>query len=56
MDNWLKSLAESYNQPLDNVKKYYEEKNLIDGLKEQLREEKTLEFLFSEASVTEKNK
>ena len=56
VDNWLKSLAESYNQPLDNVKKYYEEKNLIDGLKEQLREEKTLEFLFSEASVTEKNK
>lgn len=54
VDNWLKSLADSYNQPFEEVKKYYKEKDLIDGLKEQLREGKTLDFLLSEASVTEK--
>ncbi|MFQ5952954.1 MAG: trigger factor [Candidatus Omnitrophota bacterium] len=55
-DEWLKSLAQSYGQPFENVKKYYEEKDLIGGLKEQLREEKTLDFLLSEAVITEKNK
>ncbi|MGB3242736.1 MAG: trigger factor [Candidatus Omnitrophota bacterium] len=54
VDNWLKSLADSYNQPFEEVKKYYKEKDLTDGLKEQLREGKTLDFLLSEASVTEK--
>jgi trigger factor len=54
VDNWLKSLADSYNQPFEEVKKYYKEKDLIDGLKEQLREGKTLDFLLSEAAVTDK--
>jgi FKBP-type peptidyl-prolyl cis-trans isomerase (trigger factor) len=50
----LKSLADSYGQPFDNVKKYYQDHDLVGGLKEQLREEKTLDFLLSEAAVTEK--
>jgi trigger factor len=54
VEGWLKSLASSYNQPFENVKKYYEEKDLIGGLKEQLREEKTLDFLLSEAAINEK--
>ncbi len=54
MDNWLKSLADSYNQPFDNVKKYYQDHDLLGGLKEQLREEKTLDFLLAEAVITEK--
>ena len=53
-DDWLKALAASYGQPFENVKKYYEEHGLMDGLREQLTEEKTLDFLVEEAVVTEK--
>ena len=53
-DEWLKALAASLNRPFESVKKYYEEHDLIGGLNEQLREEKTLELLLDEASVTEK--
>jgi trigger factor len=56
VDTWLGALAANYNQSLDSVKKYYEEHDLIGGLREQLREDKTLDFLVSEATVTEKNK
>lgn len=55
IENWLRSLAGAYGQKFEDVKKYYEEKDLIDGLREQLREEKTLDFLLSEAAVTEKD-
>jgi trigger factor len=54
IEEWLKGLAASYSQKYEDVKKYYEEHNLMDGLKEQLREEKTLDFLVEEASVTGK--
>jgi trigger factor len=53
-DEWLKALASSLNRPYDNVRRYYEEHDLLGGLNEQLREEKTLAFLLEEASVTEK--
>ncbi|MDP8299042.1 MAG: trigger factor [Candidatus Tantalella remota] len=56
VDQWLSALAASYSQPVESVKKYYEEHDLINGLREQLREEKTLEYLLSEASVNEKSK
>lgn len=54
VDNWLRSLAGSYNQSFDSVKKYYQDNDLIGGLKEQLREERTLDFLLSEATITGK--
>lgn len=54
IDGWIKALAGSLNQPYDKVKKYYEEHDLMGGLAEQLREEKTLDFLVDEASVSEK--
>ncbi len=53
-DEWLKALAASLNRPFESVSKYYEEHDLIGGLNEQLREEKTLGFLLDEALVTEK--
>ncbi|MFH1553024.1 MAG: trigger factor [Candidatus Omnitrophota bacterium] len=56
VDNWLNALAASYSQSFEKVKKYYEEHDLIEGLKEQLREEKTLDFLFEEAVIKEKGK
>jgi len=51
VDDWIKSLAKNYNQPFDEVKKYYQEHDLVGGVKEQLREEKTLDFLLSEAVI-----
>ena len=54
IDDWLKTLAASYNKPFEEVKKYYEERDLIGGLKEQLREEKTLDLLLAEAVIGNK--
>lgn len=51
VESWIKSLAESYGKDVDEVKKYYQEHNLIEGLKEQLREDKALDFLLSEAVI-----
>ncbi len=53
IDNSIRSLAESYNKEFDEVRKYYEEHNLMGGVKEELREEKTLDLLLSEAEKTE---
>jgi trigger factor len=52
VDEWLKTMAAQYNQPFEDVKKYYEENNLTGGVREQLREDKTLDFLLAEAIVT----
>ncbi|MDD4956487.1 MAG: trigger factor [Candidatus Omnitrophica bacterium] len=54
LEDWFASMAMSYNQDVEKVREYYEKNDLVDGLKEQLREDKTLEFLLSEAAVTEK--
>lgn len=54
VDGWLNTLATSYNQPFDQVKKYYEEHDLLGGVKEQLKEEKTLELLLAEANISKK--
>jgi len=52
VDEWLRKIADSYGQSSDSVKKYYQENNLIGGVKEQLREDKTLDFLLKEATVS----
>lgn len=52
IDAWLQAMAQNYNQPLESVKKYYEEHDLLGGLVEQLREDKTLDLLVEEASIT----
>jgi len=52
VDEWLKAMAAQYNQPFEDVKKYYDENNLTGGVREQLREDKTLDFLLTEAIVT----
>ena len=54
VDRWLEEQAKAYSQPFENVKKYYTENDLIGGLKEQLREDKTLELLLQEATITTK--
>ncbi|MBU1784710.1 MAG: hypothetical protein KKG95_05170, partial [Candidatus Omnitrophica bacterium] len=52
VDEWLRNLATQYNQSFENVKKYYEKNDLIGGVREQLREDKTLDFLLAEAVIT----
>jgi len=54
VDDLLRSMADHYKQDFEDVKKYYEDNDLIGGLKEQISEEKTLDFLLSEAAVTVK--
>ncbi len=54
VDAWLESMSGYYNQEFDDVKKYYEEHDLLGGVEEQLREDKTLDFLLSEAAVSVK--
>jgi len=49
----LEDIGRLSNQSKDTVKEYYERNDLIDGLKEQLREEKTLDWLVSAALVEE---
>ena len=51
VDVWIAALAESYQKSFDEVKKYYKEHDLIDGLREQLGEEKTLDFLLEKADI-----
>ncbi len=54
VDERLKTMATQYNQSFEDIKKYYEENNLVGGVMEQLREDKTLDFLLAEAIVTGK--
>ena len=54
VDNWLKDLANYYGQKFEDVKKYYTEKDLLGGLMEQLREDKTLDHIISEAEINVK--
>ena len=50
------ALAKSYQQPFEQVKKYYGENDLMEGLREQLREDKAMVFLLSEAVISKKDK
>jgi len=51
VDLWFQSLAASFNKPLEEVKKYYSEHDLLGGVMEQLREDKTLDLLLTYADV-----
>ena len=50
----LEEIAKGYQQPVDVVKKFYQEQNLIRPLYNQILEEKTLDFIISKAKVSEK--
>ncbi len=53
IDEKFRALASYYNQPETEVRKYYENENLIGGLEEELKEEKTIDLLLARANVTE---
>jgi len=52
MENRFDQIAKMSKQDVQTVKNYYETNDLIDGLLEQLREEKTLDWLLGQADVT----
>ena len=52
-NNRFEVIAQETNQDLNTVKSYYEKHSLIGGLKEQLMEEKTLDWLLDKASIVD---
>ena len=49
----LQMIAQMSGQTLDSVRQYYEKNHLIEGLWEQLKEEKTLDLLLREAEISQ---
>ena len=49
----MADLAQRYKQPVEAVYRYYQEQNMLRPLFNQILEEKTLDFLLSQADVTE---
>lgn len=47
-------LAQAYGQPVDVIKKFYQEQNLVRPLYNQILEEKTLDFILEKAKISEK--
>ncbi|MDD5440121.1 MAG: trigger factor [Candidatus Omnitrophica bacterium] len=51
VDERIQKIADTYKQDAKTVRQYYETNDLIDGLLEQIREEKTLEWLLANADI-----
>ncbi|KJJ84366.1 trigger factor [Candidatus Omnitrophus magneticus] len=51
VESELIKLSATYGKDYETVRKYYEEKNLLGGLEEQIREDKTLDFLLAQAKI-----
>jgi trigger factor len=54
IDEKLTETAKGYNQPLEVIKKFYQEQNLIRPLYNQILEQKTLDFILTKAKISEK--
>lgn len=54
LDQRLQGIAQRYKQPVEAIRRHYIEKNLIRPLYNQILEEKTLDFLISQAKISEK--
>jgi len=51
VDERLEGISKNVNQGVDSVRDYYRKHNMLDGLREQLREEKTLKWLLLNAEA-----
>lgn len=51
LDKKMRELAESFGQPLEEVKKFYEKEGMMDALRGELREEKTLDYIEGKAKI-----
>lgn len=47
----LAGIADSMGQPVENIRRYYEARDLMDSLKATLMEEKTLNYLVEHANI-----
>jgi trigger factor len=56
MENSLKDIASRYGQDYDKVKKTYQESNMLEELRADLLEQKTLDFLEDRAKITQVKK
>lgn len=54
IDEKLTEIAQGYQQPMEAIKNFYREQNLIRPLYNQLLEQKTLDFIISKAKISEK--
>ena len=46
-------MSASQNVPLDKIKNYYKENNLVDDVRAKLADEKVIKFLISKAKIKE---
>jgi trigger factor len=53
LDNTLKALAKQYNKGFEQLKEEYEKKDLLGNIAEDIRENKVVEFLISNADIKE---
>ena len=56
LEEGYKKLAENMGQDPETIKKYYEARNLVDSLKENILEGKTLNYLVEHANISEIDK
>lgn len=56
LDEAYKSISAETSETLDKVKEYYKKEELIDNLKEKIKEGKTIKFILDNAEVTEVEK
>tara|TARA_B100000029_G_scaffold82568_1_gene73576 strand:- start:47089 stop:48378 length:1290 start_codon:yes stop_codon:yes gene_type:complete len=47
------SMASTQNVPIEKIKKYYQENNLVDDIRAKLADEKVIKFLISKAKIKE---
>jgi trigger factor len=52
LEDYYSKISENVNQPVDAVKRYIQQKGNLEGIKEWIQYEKTLDFLISVAKVT----
>ena len=52
LEAYYEKISENVNQPVDAVKRYIQHKGNMEGVKEWIQYEKTLDFLISQAKVT----
>lgn len=53
LENAYKSISGQTGEKTEKIKDYYEKKDLIDSLKDKLREEKTTRFLLDNAEISD---
>lgn len=56
LDDAFNDIASATSQPVEVLRRYYENQGLLNNLEEKLLEEKTLKYLVENANLTETNK